>query len=149
MKPFTRLPTLAHFTWQVSFPKAFRLASVLKPNMTNQEKSRKELFVYEKKRMINFAKNTYTKNSTMDTQVFAKQVVCTSLHHTSIFLVNHSSVTVALRHTKPRESVQLTSKPANCQPCALLCCWELCAWMIGVAFSRSQVAEASSRPDIA
>lgn len=61
MKPFTRLPTLAHFTWQVSFPKAFRLASVLKPNMTNQEKSRKELFVYEKKRMINFAKNTYKK----------------------------------------------------------------------------------------
>ena len=70
--------------------------------------------------MINFAKNTYKKNSTMDTQVFAKKIVCTSLHHTSIFLVNHSSVTMALRHTKPRHKVfnspqnQQTANPVHC-----------------------------------
>lgn len=51
-------------------------------------------------------------------------------------------------YLKPSRSNPPTSKPANCQPCALPC-WELCAWVTGVAFSRSQVADASNRPDVA
>lgn len=46
-------------------------------------------------------------------------------------------------------SYLLTSKPANCQLCALPCCWGLCARVTGVAFSRSHVADASNRPDVA
>ena len=45
-------------------------------------------------------------------------------------------------------ALQITSKPANCHPCAPPCCWDVCAWCTGVAFSSSQVADASNRPDV-
>ena len=50
MKPLTRLLTLVRFTWQVSFPKAFRLASFLKAKRDKPREAKEKICSFTRKK---------------------------------------------------------------------------------------------------
>ena len=50
MKPLTRLLTLVRFTWQVSFPKAFRLASFFKAKHDKPREAKERICSFTRKK---------------------------------------------------------------------------------------------------